>query len=43
MDDEKIAIWGALFDKAVRDLESQDARDRHSGSALQIRNLSLKP
>ena len=43
MDDEKLAIWGALFDKAVRDLESQDARDRPSGSALQIRNISLKP
>ena len=43
MDDQKIAVWGALFDKAVGNLESQDARDRHSGSALQIRNLSLKP
>ena len=42
MDDEKLAVWGGLFDNAVRDLESQDARDRHSGSALQIRNLSLK-
>jgi len=43
MNDERLAVWGALFDKAVRNLESQDARDRHSGSALQIRNLSLKP
>ena len=43
MNDERLAVWGALFDKAVRNMESQDARDRHSGSALQIRNLSLKP
>ena len=43
MDDEKIAIWGELFDKAVRDIEAQEARERHSGAALQIRNISLKP
>jgi hypothetical protein len=43
MNDERLVVWGSLFDKAVGNLESQDARDRHSGSALQIRNLSLKP
>lgn len=42
MNDERLALWGGLFDKAVRALQDQDARDRASGSELTIRNLGLQ-
>ena len=43
MNDERIALWGSLFDKTIQELESQDARDRASGSTLTIRNLGENP
>tara|TARA_Y100000310_G_C20668787_1_gene809107 strand:- start:818 stop:1441 length:624 start_codon:yes stop_codon:yes gene_type:complete len=42
MNDERLVLWGGLFDKAVRALQDQDARDRASGSELTIRNLGLQ-
>ena len=40
MNDERLVTWGGLFDQAVNQLEVQDAKDRHSGSALAVRSLS---
>ena len=40
MNDERIAIWAQGFEKAVVDLQEQDNKDRHSGSALRVMNTS---
>ena len=42
MNDERLVLWGGLFDKAIRALQDQDAKDRASGSELTIRNLGLQ-
>jgi hypothetical protein len=34
--DARIAVWSAGYQKAILDIQSQDDRDRHSGSALTI-------
>jgi len=38
MNDERVAIWGAFLNKAIQELQEQDNKDRHSGSALRIMN-----
>jgi|TARA_R110002051_G_scaffold138338_1_gene211082 hypothetical protein len=38
MNDERIQVWAQGFEKAVVDLQEQDNKDRHSGSALRVMN-----
>jgi len=38
--DTRIQIWGTSFYKAITDIQDQDAKDRHSGSEMRIRNTS---
>jgi len=40
MNDERVALWGASLSKAIQELQEQDNKDRHSGSALRIMNTS---
>ena len=40
MNDERVALWGKGFQQAVADLQEQDNKDRHSGSALRVMNTS---
>ncbi len=37
--DERIAVWLAAYNEAIRKIQSADARDRHSGSAMRVRNV----
>ena len=36
--DARISVWGAGYQKAISDIQLQDDKDRHSGSALTVRN-----
>jgi hypothetical protein len=38
--DTRIQVWGTSFYKAITDIQDQDAKDRHSGSEMRIRNTS---
>jgi hypothetical protein len=38
MNDERVPLWSQGFAQAVSDLQEQDNKDRHSGSALRIMN-----
>ena len=38
MNDERVALWGTLLAKAIQELQEQDNKDRHSGSALRVMN-----
>ncbi len=40
MNDERVALWAKGFQQAVADLQEQDNKDRHSGSALRVMNTS---
>jgi len=40
MNDERIQVWAQGFEKGVVDLQEQDNKDRHSGSALRVMNTS---
>jgi len=40
MNDERVALWGAFLNKAIQELQEQDNKDRHSGSALRVMNTS---
>ena len=40
MNDERVALWAKGFAQAVADLQEQDNKDRHSGSALRVMNTS---
>jgi len=40
MNDERIQVWAQGFEKGVMDLQEQDNKDRHSGSALRVMNTS---
>jgi hypothetical protein len=40
MNDERVALWGAFLNNAIQELQEQDNKDRHSGSALRIMNTS---
>ena len=37
--DERIALWLNAFNSAIRKVQDADAKDRHSGSAMRIRNI----
>jgi len=37
--DERIALWLNAYSSAVKKIQDADARDRHSGSAMRIRNI----
>ena len=43
MNDERIGVWAQGFQTAVDNLQEQDAKDRHSGSALRVMNTSGYP
>ena len=36
--DQRIAVWSAGYQKAISDIQLQDDKDRHSGSALTVQN-----
>jgi len=36
--DERIGVWSAGYGKAIQDIQLQDDKDRHSGSALTVQN-----
>jgi len=36
--DGRIAVWGAGYEKAISDIQLQDDKDRHSGSALMVQD-----
>jgi hypothetical protein len=40
MNDERVGLWAKGFEQAVADLQEQDNKDRHSGSALRVMNTS---
>ena len=37
--DERIALWLNAYNGAVKKIQDADVRDRHSGSAMRIRNI----
>jgi len=38
MNDQRVGLWLAAFEKAIADLQEQDNKDRHSGSAMRVMN-----
>ena len=40
MNDQRVGLWAQGFQQAVADLQEQDNKDRHSGSALRVMNTS---
>ena len=40
MNDERVGLWAKGFEQAVINLQEQDNKDRHSGSALRVMNTS---
>lgn len=38
MNDERVPLWAAALEKAIADMQEQDNKDRHSGSALRVMN-----
>ena len=38
MNDPRVQLWATAFQQAVADIQDQDNRDRHSGSALRVMN-----
>ena len=36
--DARIAVWASGYSKAINDIQLQDDKDRHSGSALTVQN-----
>jgi len=40
MNDERVPLWAQGFSQGVADLQTQDNKDRHSGSALRVMNTS---
>ena len=43
MNDQRVGLWLAAFDKAVSDIQNQDNKDRHSGSQLRVMNTGGYP
>ena len=43
MNDERVPLWLAAFEKAVSDIQNQDNKDRHSGSQLRVMNTGGYP
>ena len=40
MNDERVPLWAKALQQGVSDLQEQDNKDRHSGSALRVMNTS---
>jgi hypothetical protein len=40
MNDERVALWAQALQQGISDLQEQDNKDRHSGSALRVMNTS---
>ena len=40
MNDERLGVWAQGFQQSIENLQDQDAKDRHSGSALRVMNTS---
>ena len=40
MNDERVPLWAAALERAISDMQEQDNKDRHSGSALRVMNTS---
>ncbi len=40
MNDERVPLWATALERAVTDMQEQDNKDRHSGSALRVMNTS---
>ena len=43
MNDARVPLWLAAFEKAVGDIQNQDNKDRHSGSQLRVMNTGGYP
>jgi hypothetical protein len=43
MNDERVPLWLAAFEKAIGDIQNQDNKDRHSGSAMRVMNTTGYP
>jgi len=43
MNDERLGVWAQGFQQSIDNLQDQDAKDRHSGSALRVMNTSGYP
>ena len=43
MNDERVPLWLAAFEKAVSEIQEQDNKDRHSGSQLRVMNTGGYP
>jgi hypothetical protein len=40
MNDERVPLWAQALQQGIADLQEQDNKDRHSGSALRVMNTS---
>ena len=40
MNDERVPLWATALERAVTDMQEQDNKERHSGSALRVMNTS---
>ena len=38
MNDPRVQLWATAFQQAISDIQEQDNKDRHSGSALRVMN-----
>jgi hypothetical protein len=38
MNDARVQLWATAFQQAISDLQEQDNKDRHSGSAMRVMN-----
>ena len=43
INDERVALWATAFKQALDDIQSQDNKDRHSGSQLRVMNTGGYP
>lgn len=43
MNDQRVQLWFAGFEQAIDNLQEQDNKDRHSGSALSVMNTGGHP
>ena len=43
MNDQRVPLWATAFKQALDDIQSQDNKDRHSGSQLRVMNTGGYP
>jgi hypothetical protein len=43
MNDPRVQLWATAFQQSIADIQEQDNKDRHSGSALRVMNTSGYP